>query len=133
MSGETDLALLLASMRPDVREGEYVFVSLSGPPDVACEATIAESEGLTCVVRRRIADEKGWPYDFVAGWITLQVHSALEAVGMTAAVSAALTDAGISCNVIAGYFHDHLLVPIDRREDAVRTLRALSAGGRARD
>jgi uncharacterized protein len=133
MSGETDLALLLASMRPDVREGEYVFVSLSGPPDVPCEATIAEAEGLTCVVRRRIADEKGWPYDFVAGWITLQVHSALEAVGLTAAVSTALTGAGISCNVIAGYFHDHLLVPIDRREDAVRTLRTLSGEGRARD
>jgi hypothetical protein len=127
MSGEADLPRLIASMQPVVREGEYVFVSLTRLPDVECEATIREDEGVTCVVRRAIADELGWTYDFVAGWITLEVHSALAAVGLTAAVSQALTSQGISCNVIAGYFHDHLLVPLDRVADAARALEELSA------
>ena len=67
------------------------------------------------------------PYDFVAAWITLQVHSALGAVGLTAAVSRVLTEAGISANVVAGFTHDHLFVPHDRADDAVRTLVALTA------
>nr|WP_269151213.1 ACT domain-containing protein [Spelaeicoccus albus] len=67
------------------------------------------------------------PYSFVAGWITLQVHSALDAVGLTAAVSTALATAEISCNVIAGNYHDHLLVPIDRLDDALGVLRELTA------
>lgn len=127
MSGESDLSQLITSLEPVVRDGEFVFVSLTRLPDVACEATIHEDEGVTCVVRRAIADEQGWAYDFIAGWITLKVHSALAAVGLTAAVSEALTTEGISCNVIAGFFHDHLLVPRDRVADAVRALEGLSA------
>ena len=136
MAGETDLHRLLATLRPEVRAGHYVFVSLTAEPDVPCEAIVRETEGVTCVVRREVADDAGWPYDFVAGWITLQVHSALEAVGLTAAVSAALASDSIPSNVIAGFFHDHLLVPLDRLDDAVRTLTELSAfhasGGHAR-
>jgi hypothetical protein len=104
VSGETNLDRLVGSMRPAVREGEFVFVSLTAPPDVPCEALIREDEGITCVVTRATADTMGWPYDFVAAWITLQVHSDLEAVGLTASVSQAMTAQGISCNVIAGYF-----------------------------
>jgi uncharacterized protein len=129
MAGETDLARLIATMTPVVREGEYVVVSLTVKPDVDCEAVIREAEGVTCVVARAIADEHDWPYDFVGGWVTLQVHSALEAVGLTAAVSAAMTAEGIPCNVLAGFFHDHLLVPADRVPDTVRVLEELSARG----
>jgi uncharacterized protein len=127
MSGETDLRRLLAAMSPVVREGQYVFVSLAGQPDLPCEATIREDEGVTCVVRREVADEQAWGYEFVAAWITLQVHSALAAVGLTAAVSAALADAGIGCNVLAGSYHDHLLVPAERLHDALRALADLSS------
>lgn len=130
-SGEMDLDVLVSGIKPEVRPGEYVFVSLTDHPDVPCEATVRESEGITCVVRREVADKQGWPYDFVAGWITLQVHSALAAVGLTASVSRVLTEQGISCNVIAGYFHDHLLVPLDRVDDAVAALGVLSSGGAA--
>ena len=127
MTAERDLTALLASLRPVVRPGEFVFVSLPGAPSVACEATILEDEGLTGVVRREAADAAGWDYDFVAGWITLQVHSALDAVGLTASVAAALTEHGISCNVLAGRLHDHLLVPVDRVDDAVEALAELSS------
>jgi len=125
MSGETDLGRLIKSMKPVVRPGEFVFVSIDGPADADTLAMVAEEEGRTLVVTRVTADLRGWPYDYVAGWITLRVHSSLAAVGLTSAVSTSLANAGISCNVLAGYHHDHLLVPIDRVGEAVRVLQML--------
>ena len=122
MSGERDLAVLLASMDPVRRAGEYVFVAADGLDGLEPEATVREAEGLSAVLRRERADALGLDYDYVAAWITLRVHSSLEAVGLTAAVSRALADAGLSCNVIAGLRHDHLLVPADRAEEALRAL-----------
>jgi len=69
---------------------------------------------------REQTDALGLPYDFVAAWITLEIHSALEAVGLTGAVSRALTDAGISANIVAGFTHDHLFVPHPRATAALR-------------
>jgi hypothetical protein len=40
-------------------------------------------------------------------------------------MSTALSDAGISCNVLAGYHHDHLLVPSDRADEAIAVLQRL--------
>jgi uncharacterized protein len=86
-----------------------------------------EREGLTLVLPRAQAEAHGLAYDYVAAWITLHVHSSLAAVGLTASFSAALAQAGVSCNVIAGYYHDHLFVPVERAERALSTLRALAA------
>ncbi len=134
MSGETDLRFLLKRMDPAVRDGEFVFVSLdtlpSGVSIDEMEAIVREDGGVTLVVRRDIADAHDWPYDFVAGWITLRVHSDLAAVGLTAAFSAALAEHQISCNVIAGFWHDHLLVPVDQLDTALEALRALTSDGR---
>ena len=58
--------------------------------------------------------------------ITLRVHSSLHAVGLTAAVSAELARHAVSANVVAGYFHDHVLVPSDRAEEALKHLENLS-------
>jgi hypothetical protein len=102
-----------------------VFVSIDGPAYADTLAMVAEEEGRTLVVTRQTADQRGWHYDYVTGWITLRVHSSLAAVGLTSAVSTALANAGISCNVLAGYHHDHLLVPIDRVGEAVRVLQML--------
>jgi hypothetical protein len=126
MSGETDLAKLLRSLKPVVRQGEFVFVSVDGPPDMYTLAMVDEEEGRTLVVTRACADSRGWAYDYIAGWITLRVQSSLAAVGLTAAVSKALADVGISCNVLAGYHHDHLLVPIDRVDEALAALLKLT-------
>ncbi|MBT2530840.1 GNAT family N-acetyltransferase [Arthrobacter sp. ISL-48] len=125
MTGEMNLQTLLASIHPVLREGEYVYVLWphGRPLEAGIEAAVREAEGLTVVLPRAEADNLGLPYDFVAAWITLEVHSALEAVGLTAAVSKALTDARISCNVLAGFHHDHLLVPV---ADAARALEALA-------
>jgi uncharacterized protein len=127
MSGETDLSVLLREMAPRLHDGAYVFTTITGPLPANAEpvVTVREAEGTTLVLRRSEADLLGLPYDYPAAWITLEAHSALAAVGLTAAVSAALAEAGISCNVVAGYFHDHLFVPYDRAADAVERLREL--------
>ena len=126
-TGETDLAVLLASMSPELHDGSYVFVVDEGRGGrEEAVVVVAEAEGTTLVLPRERADELGLTYAFVASWITLRVHSALDAVGLTAAFAAALTDQGISANVVAGYFHDHLFVPEDRRDDAMRALQDLA-------
>jgi len=133
---QTDLATMLASLQVDVREGEYVFVSAARSRSLPLElahASVLEDEGLSCVLRREDADARGLGYDFVAAWLSLRVHSALQAVGLTAAVSRALAERGIACNVLAGFHHDHLLVPVDRREEAVRALHGLRGEGAAGD
>lgn len=132
--GQADLTALLASMDARLLPGQYVFSHLTDRrPDPGLEvlASVIEPEGLSVVLTREQADEAGCPYEFVAGWITLGVHSALHAVGLTAAVSSALADAGVSCNVIAGFHHDHLLVPLERAPEALTILRALAEGARS--
>jgi hypothetical protein len=129
VTGERDLRTLLASIEPVLRPGAFVFaviVDESLLDGIAPEATVREEEGLTVVLPQERADALGLTYDFVAAWITLGVHSALDAVGLTGAVSATLADAGLSCNVLAGYHHDHLLVPAERAQEAVALLRELS-------
>lgn len=124
----TDLSELLSGLSPRLNAGRYVFVqAVAGiPPGTEPIATVREDEGLTLVLSQQQADEEALPYTFVAAWITLEVRSALEAVGLTAVVSTALAEAGISANVMAGFSHDHLFVPYERAADAVRVLTALT-------
>jgi hypothetical protein len=105
----------------------YVFISLKKAiygdyKEYNPLAVFMESEGMTMVVPRHKADELRIKYQTVTRCITLKVHSSLEAVGLTAAFSKKLSEYNISCNVIAGYYHDHIFVPI---EDADRAMSAL--------
>jgi hypothetical protein len=126
-TGTTDLGTILATLDSVRRADDYVyaFVDPDHPVVRLAAATIMEDEGLTVVLRRKDADDHGIPYEFVAAWLTLTVHSSLEAIGLTAAFSSALGQAGISCNVLAGFHHDHLLVPIAEAARAVEVLRGL--------
>lgn len=115
-------------MEPQLHPGVYVFVSLPpGEPMPAVEplATFREKEGLSLILPEQTAIAEGLPVLFRAAWIHLEVHSDLEAVGLTAAVAVALSDRGISCNVVAGAFHDHLFVPVERADDALECLQRL--------
>jgi hypothetical protein len=124
----TELRQLLAAMDPEPVPGEFVFVERPADlPDGIVLAGVREPEGLSVVVRREDADERSLEYEFVAAWITLRVNSALDAVGLTAAVSTRLAEHRISCNVIAGLRHDHLLVPSEDGPRALRVLKELSA------
>ena len=111
---------------PVLQPGRFVFVSVPEVPGGAEPvATIVEPEGVSLVLHADAAAAIGLSPHFVAAMITLQVHSSLDGIGLTAAVSAALSAAGIACNVIAGYHHDHLFVPYERAHEAVELLRAL--------
>lgn len=129
MAGETSLALLLRDMQPHLNTGEYVFCCVANASllqDATVLGSFQEQEGLTVILAREQADTLGLLYDYVAAWITLTVHSDLAAVGLTAAFATALGNAGISCNVIAGYHHDHLFVAHAEAERAVGVLQQLS-------
>ena len=124
------LSELLRAMEPELHDGVYVFASV--PPGSTLSglgleplASFREKEGLSVIVSEREALEAALPVLFRAAWISLTVHSDLAAVGLTAAVAAALAEGGISCNVVAGAFHDHLFVPVDRAQEALDRLRRL--------
>lgn len=129
MTGERDLTKLLRAMRPELDPEPYVFTTVAGEPPAGLRpvVTVAEAEGLTLVLPKTAADAAGLGYDYEAGWITLRVNSALDAVGLTAAVATALAEAGLSCNVVAGFHHDHLFVPYERAAEAMAVLEALAA------
>ncbi len=128
MSGERDLPTLLRALRPQLRPGTYVFTTTTTvPAGAAPVVTVREDEGLTLVLDQHQADHLGLPYDYAAAWITLRVHSALDAVGLTAAVASTLATAGIACNVVAGYHHDHLFVPAHQAHAALDALNDLAA------
>ncbi len=127
MTGITDLEVLLREMRPNLRPDEYVYCSVPAG-DVSWLSLsplgyFREDEGQTLILEREAADKAGLTYGPVMRCITLTVHSALEAVGLTAAVAVALTRHGISANVVAAYHHDHIFVPA---QDAERALAALA-------
>lgn len=116
-------------MTPELNAGEFVFITVSditGIDNAEIICTFREKEAITVITSRQTADRLNIPYSFVASWITLTVHSSLEAVGLTAAFSTALTNAGISCNVVAGFYHDHIFVPVKDTTKAMESLLKLS-------
>jgi uncharacterized protein len=124
----SNLTTLIRSMEPALNPGVYGFTSVADnasidPQDVI--AAIREPEGLSLILAEATAQRYGLPVLFRCAWITLTVHSDLAAVGLTAAFARALGDAGISCNVVAGAYHDHIFVPVDAAERAMAALRAL--------
>ncbi|QFT31862.1 ACT domain protein [Labrenzia sp. THAF82] len=133
MPGETELSELISHMRPMLDPEPYVFCTFEAraPGDLAQYEPIglfSETEGTTAILPVERARELGLAD---AEWyrrITLTVHSSLEAVGLTAAVSAALAEKAIPANVVAAYFHDHVFVPAERAQDALEVLRDLAGG-----
>ena len=131
MSGITDLQTMLRSMQPELLDETFVFLTFPGARygdhgELDPVATVNEKEGLTLVVRHSGAEQYGHEYDGVMSCISLNVHSALEAPGLVAAFSTALAAEGISSNVLAGYYHDHIFVPEQQAEQALQVLIRLS-------
>lgn len=126
MAGITELDTLLKSMRPKLLEQEFVFCTVSGELSDYLSfnplASFVEEEGLTLVLEKSAAIRAGLSFEGRFRQITLTVHSSLEAVGLTAAVSAKLASKGISANVIAAYYHDHIFVQSEKAEAALSAL-----------
>ncbi|WP_413113518.1 ACT domain-containing protein [Thaumasiovibrio sp. DFM-14] len=129
MSGINQLDEMLRALLPTLQQGEYVFCTVTGELTQYLHlnpiASFIEAEGLTLVLHKEIASDANLHYDGVFKQITLSVHSSLNAVGLTAAVSSKLASKQISANVIAAYYHDHIFVPIDNAELALATLTEL--------
>ena len=126
----SDLSQLLRSMAPTLRPETYAFAlvpNLAALDPALVHAFIREDEAVSVVMRESDAISAGLAVLYRCAWITLTVHSDLEAVGLTAAFASALGAAGISCNVVAGACHDHLFVPVEQGDQAMQALRALQA------
>jgi len=124
----SDLAMLLSTMEPVLHKGVYVYSVVPSNTDLSSIPAIAmfrEAEGTTVIMSEAEALDANLSVLFRAAWITLKVHSDLQAVGLTAAFSRALSEAGISCNVVAAAYHDHIFVPIDRAAESIELLKAL--------
>jgi hypothetical protein len=129
MTGEKDLNKLLKTMKPKLNAGDYVFCTVSNINSVNINEvilTFKEQEGTTIIIKKELADSLNFKYSLVFSWITLAVHSSLEAVGLTAAFSSALSEQGISCNVVAAFFHDHIFVDKKDAEKAMEVLKRFS-------
>jgi hypothetical protein len=132
VSGGTDIATLLANMDPTLSAVEAVFcsfpnASLTDKAFLDPIGCFMEPEGLSLIISRQSAEAHGIAYSVVLRGITLNVHSSLEAVGLTAAVAGRLTQHGISANIVAAYYHDHIFVPVADAERALAVLRSLQS------
>ena len=128
MAGENNFSRLIKPMKPVMNDGEFVFCSFKQYSEFDISEAICmfrEQEGISVILPRKIAEEKLYKYAFPASWITLTVQSSLEAVGLTAVVSRALAENNISCNVVAGFNHDHIFVARRDAEKAMRILQDL--------
>lgn len=128
MKGETNIKTLLKNLQPVLNKGEYVFVSVKtlvgiDRNDTVCE--FKEKEGITIVLERKKAASLNFKFDFIASWITLNIHSSLDAVGLTAIFSSELAKNNISCNVISGYYHDHIFIDKKDAKNALKILNIL--------
>ena len=130
MSAIKDLRRLLQTLEPALSSEEFIFCSFEDGAygdfkELRPICAYQEDEGLTLIVDRKIADRKGLEYSSAYRRITLQVHSSLDAVGLTAAVAGQLSDCGISANVVAAFHHDHIFVPAVKAASAMTALRTL--------
>ena len=137
-SGELDLSRLLATLQPRLQEGEYVFATLDlqSTAIAACRAvavgTFLEAEGLTLILPTTYTElPAGTECSAPQRMITLECHSSLEAIGLTAIVSQRLAELSISCNVVAAFHHDHIFVSADKADAAVDALRGIQADAAA--
>ncbi|WP_347310271.1 ACT domain-containing protein [Defluviimonas sp. SAOS-178_SWC] len=132
----SDGARMIVEMTPELLPGEYVFCTIPAPDRAEplireALAIFREEEGLSLILARDRAAAAGVATDAVMRCIRLNVYSALDGVGLTAAVAGVLAEAGIACNMVAAFHHDHAFVPADRAEEAVALLVALQSAGTA--
>jgi hypothetical protein len=132
VSGQTHLATLLKSIKPIKVKGEFVFITVENGQYgqfqlLNPKAMFIEEEGMTLVIAKQLAEQHGYTYESIFSCITLTVHSSLDAVGLTAAISNKLKEKGISANVIAGFYHDHIFVQTEKSEQALAALNEFNA------
>jgi len=130
LGGEKNLEQLVKGINPILTKGIYVFTTLKDVSLIDRNDTLfefKENEGTTVVLEKKKADDLKLSYEYVASWITLNIHSSLDAIGFTVIISSALAKENISTNVVAGYYHDHIFVPEDKASRAMEVLSRLAS------
>ncbi len=123
-----DLNALIKNMRPKLNKGLYVFCSVPDTSSISPDLIIShiiEKEGTSIIIDVETARRLGVSHSDPMVWITLRVFSSLTAVGLTATVSKVLAQHNISCNVVAGFRHDHIFVPNQDGQKALDVLISL--------
>ena len=129
MSKDNKLSTLLANLSPQLNEGKYVFVTtelINHVPLTEIISLIQEDEGFSLILKKEVADRLNLQYSYVASWITLSLPTSLDAVGLTAAFSNELAENKISCNVVSGFYHDHIFVDHKDTKAALSVLNSMS-------
>lgn len=124
-SQKEKLSYLLQNLNPVLQDGEYVFFSIADCSDMEFFDPVMvfrEAEGKTMIIEKQQAEESGITCQKTFSWITISVYSSLETVGLTAAFSHALAEETVSCNVVAGFHHDHLFIPLEQTDKAMKIL-----------
>lgn len=136
--GETNLDQLIRSMEPTLHPDEFVFSTFSDTANTSFSndqdkvlalnpiMQFKESEGITLILNHAKAVECGVEFEFPCRMITLNIHSSLDAVGFLARITTALATLDMGVNPVSGFFHDHLFVPVDKADIAMRELQRLS-------
>ena len=122
---EKNLKILLKNMNPVLEDKEYLYLTFSEEDFKKINIQevkffFREKEWITVILEKNNLYKNN---DKIWSLITLQVHSSLDAIWFTAAFSEILKNNNISCNVVAGYFHDHIFVDKNDWENAVRILK----------
>ena len=130
MSGEMNLEKLLATMEPALQDGTFVFAhfpeSHVSAAKECCIQFFQEDEGMAAILRKEDAARLGIKAVYESRMITLTIHSSLEAIGFLAIITTKLAAAGISVNPVSAFYHDHLFVPVDKADQTMELLHALS-------
>ena len=121
---------MISGMTPVLQPGVFVFITTDDPALVAslspkAISTFREQEGMSLLISVALAKESLLNTDYPMRCITLNVFSSLEGVGLTAAVSSALGDSGIACNMVAAFHHDHVFLPAEMCDRAMEVLLSL--------
>lgn len=133
MSGELDLTKLLRTLTAELLPEVFVFVTLADeelPAGMKPRMMFQEAEGTTYILEKDAVVAANIAYEFPCRMITLNVHSSLEAVGFIARIATELARNGMGVNPVAGFYHDHLFVPVGRETDAMLILQEIADGKR---
>ena len=129
MSGELNLRALFKSLKADLIDGVFVFITMPKedvPSDIKPRMRFEEAKGTTLIMLQSEADALGLDYEFPCRMITLDVHSSLEAVGFIAYIATQLAKHDMGVNPVSGFYHDHLFVPNGREQDALNILKQIA-------
>ena len=129
MAGELDIRKLLSGLEAILADGIYVFATLDGkkvPNGLSPRMIFQEEEGTTLILLESEANAAGLNHEFPCRMITLNVHSSLEAVGFIAHIATRLAEHGMGVNPVAGFYHDHLFIPLGREQEALSILKKIA-------